>query len=556
MLIVSDDIVSLEHKVYTSDITSTDDDDFQPFALPDVIAEPADGHIAGDLPLVVIPAPVPLTAYPIVDFPLDVVADEDVDLFEEDPLEDDFEGEAHIAVGDILLLSDAPAEEAPVHSPVPDSFESVASAPSHAQGMQHHSHDTYPDMASSAAPAPSFEFDLDHDDESDPVFPPGFDPYQEIEFVHLDQPMEDPIAHVDPMFAEPTNFEMEFDDPKPAVVPEPVVAPEPAFEHGPDHADAPAVAPLIDDLPVDDHPDIAPLLEDDHVVANAHVDVPFLLEDPVVAPPLVDDQVAAIPADAPLPDPVPVQFDHAPFATHIDPQYANTRNGWIYDDDDFPPFVVPVTPVTAPVSVPTDVPLHPFHTTDVHRTDLPITFLQDIPPPRPGEGSSRQAFGHIPFMTGGYQFVPPISHHAFVSPVAPSAVPSFAPSSEPFLWTSPPIIPPSDPYHMGYSTKDILRSFMIQQEALTRRVQELERAQRPPCQCQCQTPCSISPSSSVISRFCCLFLDSGAADNISVAISSRYGGGLALYATSTLFSFSPSSTAISLGPFCTTRVDF
>ncbi|KAJ0939716.1 hypothetical protein HanRHA438_Chr02g0064371 [Helianthus annuus] len=51
-------------------------------------------------------------------------------------------------------------------------------------------------------------------------------------------------------------------------------------------------------------------------------------------------------------------------------------------------------------------------------------------------------------------------------------------------------MPPSDPYHpyhMGYSTEDILRSFMIQQEAFTRRVQELERAQRPPCQCQGQT---------------------------------------------------------------------
>ncbi|XP_021985228.1 uncharacterized protein LOC110881195 [Helianthus annuus] len=337
--------------------------------------------------------------------PLDVVADDDVDLFDEDPLEDDFEGEAHIATGNLLLLADAPAEEALIHSPVPYSFESVASAPSHAQGAQHYSHDTDPDRASSAAPAPAPSFAIDHDinDDSDPVFPPGFNPDQEIEFIHLDQPMEDPVA------------------------------------------------PLVDD----------------HVAIDAHIDAPH---------------VADIPADsvfAPLPDPVPVEPDHAPFATHVDPRYAHTRNGWIDDDDDYPPFVVPVTPVLAPASAPIDAPLFPAHVTNAHRADLPITFLQGIPTPRPGEGSSRQPFGHAPLMTGGDQFVPPISHPTSFPPVAPFVVPSFVPSSEPFHWTSPPIMPPSDPYHpyhMGYSTEDILRSFMIQQEALTRRVQELERA--------------------------------------------------------------------------------
>ncbi|XP_035831915.1 leucine-rich repeat extensin-like protein 1 [Helianthus annuus] len=276
-------------------------------------------------------------------------------------------------------------------------------------------------MASSAAPAPapSFEFGHDIDDDSDPVFPPGFDPDHDIEFIHLDQPMEDPVAPVDLVFADPADFDMEFVDPKPAVALEPVV-------------DAPAVAPLVDDLPVDDHPVVAPLLEDDHA---AHIDAPHVAEIP------------ADPVVAPLPDPVPVQFDHAPFATHIDPRYAHTHNGWIDDDDDFPPFVVPVTPPVAPASAPIDAPLFPAHVTDAHHADLPVTFLQDIPPPRPGEGSSRQPFGHTPFMTGGDQFVPPIPHHTFVPPVTPSAIPSFAPSSEPFLWTSPPIMPPSDPYH-------------------------------------------------------------------------------------------------------------
>ncbi|XP_022003457.1 uncharacterized protein LOC110900908 [Helianthus annuus] len=247
--------------------------------------------------------------------PLDVVSDDDVDLFEEDPPEADYEGEAPIAADAILPIADAPAEEAPVASHVPDSFESVASASLHTQGVQHHSYNADPDMASSATPAPahSFEFDHDVDDDLDPVFPP---------------------------------------------------------------------------------------------------------EDPVVAP---------------LPDPVPVMFDRAPLATHIDPRYADTRNGWIDDDDDYPPFVLPVTPPSAPVSAPIDVPLFPQHITDAHRTDLPVTFLQDIPPPRPEEGSSRQPFGHTPFVSGGGQFVPQISHPTLVPTVVPPTAPFFNPSSEPFL---------------------------------------------------------------------------------------------------------------------------
>ena len=79
MTIVSDDRVSLEREVYTSDTTSTDDDDFQLFALPNAMVEPADGPIAGDLPLVVIHAPIPLAMYPVIDMPLDVVADDNVD---------------------------------------------------------------------------------------------------------------------------------------------------------------------------------------------------------------------------------------------------------------------------------------------------------------------------------------------------------------------------------------------------------------------------------------------------------------------------------------------
>ncbi|XP_022030661.1 proline-rich protein 36-like [Helianthus annuus] len=398
MAIVSDDDILSEREVYTSDTTSTDDDDFQPFALPDVGVEPADGLPAGDLPLAVIPSPIPLAAFPVVDMPLDVVYDDDIDLFEADPPEADHEGGAPIIADAILPIAEAPVEELPVGSPVPDSFESVASASLHDLGVQHHSHDADPDMALPAAPTPAHEFEFNHevDDDLDPVFPPDFDPDQEIEFIHLDHPLEAPVAPIDPLFDVPADFDMDLVDPEPVVAPEPVVVPNPALEHAPVHDDAPAIAPLIDNIPIADLP--------------------------VVAPPLVDDPVV----DAPLPAPVPVLFDHAPFAAHIDPRYANTRNGWI--DDDYPPFVLPATPPVAPVSAPTDIPLFPPHITDAHRTDLPITFLQDIPSPRPGEGSSRQPpVSAPPMLSSPFPFTPQFPH------VAPPTAPSFMPSSEPFL---------------------------------------------------------------------------------------------------------------------------
>ncbi|KAJ0943891.1 hypothetical protein HanPSC8_Chr03g0109921 [Helianthus annuus] len=420
MVVVSDDEIPSEGDVYTSDTTSTDDDDFQPFALPDigVQIQPVDGIPAGDLPLAVIPAPIPLAAFPVVDAPLDVVSDDDIDLFEEGPPEDDYEGGALIDADVILPIAEAPVEKLPLGSPVPESLESVASASLHDLSVQHHPSDADPDMAMSAAP--------------------------------------------------------------PVMAPEPVVAPDPAPEHDRVLDDAPAVAP-----PDMGAPAIAPLVDD----------IP-IADLPVVAPPLVDDPVV----DAPLPDPVPALVDRAPFAAHIDPRYADTRNGWIDDDDDYPPFVLPVTPPVAPVSAPTDIPLFPPHTTDVHRTDLLITFLQDIPPPRPGEGSSRQPSVSVPpVLSSSLPFTSQFPH------VAPPTAPSFIPSSEPFLWTTPPVMPLSDPYHpyhVGYTTEDILTSLMMQQDALTRRIQELERAPRPPCHCQTpfaapHTPRPLSPDSDV-----------------------------------------------------------
>ncbi|KAJ0522986.1 hypothetical protein HanIR_Chr10g0488811 [Helianthus annuus] len=401
MAVVSDDEIPSEREVYTSDTTSTDDDDFQPFALPDVGVEPADGLPAGDLQLAVIPAPIPLAAFPVVDMPIDVVSDDDIDLFEEDPPEADHEGGPPIVADVILPIAEAPAEELPADSPVPDSFESVASASLHTQGVQHHSSDADPDMALSAAPGPAHDFEFDHevDDDFDPVFPPDFDPDQEIEFIHLDQPLEAPVDPIDPLFDIPADFDMDLVDPEPVVAPEPVAAPDPALEHDPVHDDAPAIAPLVDDIPIADPP--------------------------VVAPPLVDDPVV----DAPIPDPVP-----------------------------------------------------------------------DILPPHLGEGSSRQLpVPAPPMMSSPFPFTSQFPH------VAPPTAPSFMPSSEPFLWTTPPIMPLSDPYHpyhVGYSTEDILTSVMIQKDALTRRIQELERAPRPPCHCQTpfaapHAPRPLSPDSDV-----------------------------------------------------------
>ncbi|XP_022040924.1 serine/threonine-protein kinase WNK2-like [Helianthus annuus] len=327
MAVVSDDKILSEREVYTSDTTSTDDVDFQPFALPDVGVEPADGIPAGDLPHAVIPAPTPLAAFPVVDIPLDVVSDDDIDLFEEDLLEADYEGRAPIVANVILPIAEAPVEELPVGSPVPDSFECVASVSLHDQSVQHHSPDTDPDLAMSAAPGLAHEFEFDHevDDNLDPDFPPDFDPNQEIEFIHLDQPLEAPVAPIDPLFYIPADFNMDLVDPEPVMAPEPVVAPNPAIEHDP-----------------------------------------------------------------------------------------------------------------------------------------------GIPPPRPGEGSSRQPpVSAPPVLSSPSPFTSQFPH------VAPPTAPSFMPSSEPFLWTTPPIMSLSDPYHpyhVGYSTEDILTSLMTQHNALTHRI--------------------------------------------------------------------------------------
>ncbi|KAF5790003.1 hypothetical protein HanXRQr2_Chr09g0377951 [Helianthus annuus] len=386
--VVSDDLVSSEHEVHTSDYTSTDDDDFQPFALPDGADEPTDGPPAEYLPLVVIPAPIPLAVYPAYDLLLDAEADGDIDLFEDEPIEDEIPDAALLPAGDLLMIACAPAEDSPAHSPVPDSFESVASAPSHAVSAQHFAHDSDPDQASSVAPIPSFAFDHDDIEDSDPIFPPGFDPDRDIEFIPMDQPMEDPADPVDPIDPE-FDFEMAFDDLEPALAPEQAAALDPMPEHDPVHAGIP-VEPVLADPPVDDH------LEGDHVIAADHVDPPLIA----------------------------------------------------------------------------DVP-------------------QFVPPARPGEGSSAHPFGHVPMSVPFMPQFPPVLPSASPFHVAP-----FDPTSEPLLWSSLPVMPPTDPYHpfhVGHTIEDVLMSFVFQHESHTQRLQELERAQLPPCQCHGQTHYPLQP---------------------------------------------------------------
>ncbi|KAJ0547018.1 hypothetical protein HanIR_Chr08g0367361 [Helianthus annuus] len=156
----------------------------------------------------------------------------------------------------------------------------------------------------------------------------------------------------------------------------------------------------------------------------------------------------------------------------MDPRDEHAQHGWIPADDEVPPI--------------------PPQITDTRHVDTSFSFPQFTPPARPGEGSSAHPFGHVPTSAPFMPQFPPVLPH-----VSPFHVAPFDPTSEPFLWSSPPVMPPTDPYHpfhMGYSIEDVLMSFVAQHEAHTQRIQELERAQPPPCQCQGQTHSPLQPS--------------------------------------------------------------
>ncbi|KAJ0764787.1 hypothetical protein HanPI659440_Chr08g0296121 [Helianthus annuus] len=313
--LVSDDVMSSEHEVHTSDYTSTDDDDFQPFALPD----DADEHTDDSLPFAYPRVPMSL----LMAILLNADADGDIELYEDEPFEDEDPDVAPLPAGGLLMIADVPAGDSPIHSPVPDSFESVASVSSRGASAQQFIHDSDPDQASSAAPIPSYAFEHDDIEDSDPVFPPGFDPDHDIEYIPMDEHMEDPddpIGPIDPDF----DFDMAFDDPEPAIAPEQAAAFDPLPEHDPVHADFP-LEPVDADPPVD-----VPVIEGDHVAADPIVPLPVgdIPADPVIDP--VDPDIAPVdPVIAPI-DPLPIEPEHALFAEHMDPPDEEAQHGWCH----------------------------------------------------------------------------------------------------------------------------------------------------------------------------------------------------------------------------------
>ncbi|XP_021986577.1 cell surface glycoprotein 1-like [Helianthus annuus] len=397
--IVSDDEIVPDHEIFTSDTESDDDDDFQPFALPDfcddiphadslpdedpfLVPIPDQDHLILGHPddeYVVVPilAPFPIAAFPLEDLPFDALSDDDDDLFIDGP-PDAAQGDG-VPADDVIVipLAEIPIVEISFDHSGPDFFESVSSTTLHALGLQRYPTDSDSDTAMFAAPIPPQDFEFD--DEFG----------HELDFVLDDQPFDAP-ADLEPIPADPESI--------PA--PEPLPVPDPLPNHDP--------------VPVD------------------------------------------IPIDAPLvPDPIPAPADHVVFADQIDPHYAFTRNGWIEDDGDMPPFVEPVTPppAPAPTYAPVDVaPFHP-HVSDIHRTDLPITFLQEIPPPRLGEGPSSQQPGHVPPMSAAFPFMPQFT---------PAAHFTSAPPGEPLIWFPPNTMPVSDPYHpshfIDYTRDELLLS--------------------------------------------------------------------------------------------------
>ncbi|XP_021986338.1 vegetative cell wall protein gp1-like [Helianthus annuus] len=206
-----------------------------------------------------------------------------------------------------------------------------------------------------------------------------------------------------------------------------------------------------------------------------------------------DDQSDAAPADPepiPAPEPLP-DLDPIPFGI---PDIAPLIPDPVPAPVD-PPVIESVTPPLAPA--PVDVaPIHPetllgraLQESDVHRVEPSIVFLQDIPTPRPGEGTSSQQPGHDPHVPAAFPHVPQS---------APSAYFTSSPLDEPFRWF-PPYTMISDPYHpshfTGYTRDELLLSLQLQYEIMSHRILELEMTPRPfPCPCQ---PSFVPPRSSL-----------------------------------------------------------
>ncbi|XP_021991434.1 proline-rich receptor-like protein kinase PERK2 [Helianthus annuus] len=189
-----------------------------------------------------------------------------------------------------------------------------------------------------------------------------------------------------------------------------------------------------------------------------------------------------------VPKPDPIHFDQ-PNVAPVDPEPIPDHDQVSFGLPDIAPLIQ--DPVPAPIDLPLAEPFIPPPTSadvaplppvesDIHRTDLPIIFLQDIPAPHPGEGTSSQHPRYDPFASAAFPLIPQ------TSPFAPFTYTSL---DEPFRWFPPYSIPISDPYHpshfVGYTRDELLLSLQLQFEVLGRRVLELELTPRPPpCPCQ------------------------------------------------------------------------
>ncbi|MFS7936586.1 hypothetical protein Hanom_Chr05g00417301 [Helianthus anomalus] len=127
----------------------------------------------------------------------------------------------------------------------------------------------------------------------------------------------------------------------------------------------------------------------------------------------------------PAPELAPIPFGQ-PDVAPIDPEPIH--------DPDHVPFGLPdITPlIPDPIPAPVDLPLaEPFIPSPAP--------AEDIPAPRPGEGTSGQHPSHDAFSPAAF---PPISQSAPFTPFTST------PLDEPFRWFPPYSMPISDPYHL------------------------------------------------------------------------------------------------------------
>ncbi|XP_022041869.1 proline-rich extensin-like protein EPR1 [Helianthus annuus] len=185
---------------------------------------------------------------------------------------------------------------------------------------------------------------------------------------------------------------------------------------------------------------------DDDTVMSAAPSPPYDPEhglEPYFVPTNQPDVAPADPKPMPDHDPIPFGLpDIAPLIPDPVPTLVD------------PPFIEPLIP--PPAHTPADVAPFPPVESDVHRIDLPIVFLQDIPAPRPGEGTLGQQPSHDPYVSAAHSHIPQST------PFAPI---TSSPLDEPFRWFPPYSMPISDPYHpshfVGYTRDELLLSLQL-----------------------------------------------------------------------------------------------